>query len=108
MRDGFMDATGLAELVRRGEVSPTELVEETINGIEKVDPEVNAVVIPLFDKGRTEAASPVEGPFTGVPYVIKDLTVVSKGDLHTASIIGLKDAGLRPDYDSYFVERMRQ
>lgn len=108
MPDAHLDATALAELVRRGEVSPAELVEEAIDRIGKVDPELNAIVIPLFEKGRAEAAAAPDGPFRGVPYVIKDLVVVSKGDPHTGSIIALKDADHRPGYDSHFVERMRR
>lgn len=108
MADTFMDATEQATLVRKGEASPTELVEEAIARIEKINPELNAVIIPLFDKARAEAKQATDGPFTGVPYVLKDLVLVSKGDLHTGAMIGMKDAGYRPDYDSHFVTRMRE
>jgi Asp-tRNA(Asn)/Glu-tRNA(Gln) amidotransferase A subunit family amidase len=108
MPDAYLDATAQAELVRRGEASPAELVEEAITRIEKVNPEINAVVIPLFEKARAEAATAPDGPFRGVPYVIKDLVVVSKGDPHSGAIIAMKDADYRPDYDSYFVQRMRE
>ena len=101
-----LDATAQAELVRRGEVSPEELVEEAIARIERVDPEINAVVIPTFEKARAEAKT-AEGPFKGVPYVLKD-TMASKGDMYTASIIGVKNAGYISDYDPYFVQAMRK
>jgi amidase len=109
MPDAFTDATALADLVHRGEVSPTELAEEAIQRIEKLNPQLNAITIPLFDKARAEAAavSP-DAPFAGVPYVVKDLTLESKGDPCTASIRGVKESGYRSTRDSWFIERMRQ
>lgn len=106
MSDAFVDATEQAELVRRGEISPAELVDEAIKRIEKVDPEVNAVVVPLFDKGRAEAERAVDGPFRGVPYVVKDV-IPTKGDPYTAGIAAVKAAGYRADQDTFFVARMR-
>lgn len=99
------DATELAERVRRGDVSPSELVEEAIARIESVNDQVKAVVTPTFDKARAEAQA-AQGPFAGVPYVLKD-TMPSKGDLYTAGIDGVKRAGLTSDYDPFFVQRMR-
>jgi amidase len=108
MPDAFTDATALAELVHRGEVSPLELAEEAIARIEKLNPELNAITIPLYDKARREAAAvSTEAPFAGVPYVIKDLTLESEGDPCTASIRGVKESGYRSARDSWFVERMR-
>jgi Asp-tRNA(Asn)/Glu-tRNA(Gln) amidotransferase A subunit family amidase len=104
--DAFLDATAQAELVRSGEVSPIDLVESAVARIEAINPDINAIIIPLFEKARTEARD-TSGPFQGVPYAIKDLTVVSKGDLNTSSIAGVKAAAYRADHDSYFVQRMR-
>ena len=50
-----LDATEQAELVRRKEVSPLELVDAAITRIEKVNPQLNAVITPLFDKARAQA-----------------------------------------------------
>ena len=59
-----LDAVAMAELVRRREVSPRELVDETIARIERVNPQLNAVVERLFDQARTAAnASLPDGPF---------------------------------------------
>ena len=71
-----LDGTAQAALVRKGEVSPLELVDAAINRIEKLNPQVNAVVHTMFDEARTLAASGEipEGPFKGVPYLIKDLS----------------------------------
>jgi Asp-tRNA(Asn)/Glu-tRNA(Gln) amidotransferase A subunit family amidase len=71
-----LDATAQAALVRSGDISPGELVELAIDRIERLNPELNAVVIPLFEKAHTAP----DGPFRGVPYPLKDLALVSKGD----------------------------
>jgi len=68
------DGLGLAELVRKKQVSPAELVEEAISRIETHNPKLNAVVLPLYDRAREQAKGSLpEGPFTGVPFMLKDL-----------------------------------
>ncbi|WP_420148331.1 amidase [Spirosoma sp.] len=68
------DATALAELVRRGDVTPAELLEAAIARTEAVNPKLNAIVTSLYDKGRDMAAHlPKEGVFRGVPFLLKDL-----------------------------------
>jgi len=68
------DATALADLVRRGETTPAELLETAIARAEAVNPQLNAIVTPLYDKGRDMAANlPTDGPFRGVPFLLKDL-----------------------------------
>ena len=66
------DALGLAALVKKGEVSASELAEEAVSRIEKHNPALNAVILKLYDTGRAMAASPVDGPFKGVPFLLKD------------------------------------
>ncbi|MBB1259827.1 amidase [Streptomyces alkaliterrae] len=67
------DATGLAELVARGEVSPAELLETAIGRAEAVDGRLNAIVRPMYEQARKRAAEQPEGPLGGVPFLIKDL-----------------------------------
>lgn len=68
------DATALAELVRAGEVTPGELLETAIARADAVNPHLNAIVTPLYDKGRAMANQlPETGPFRGVPFLLKDL-----------------------------------
>ncbi|MBW2005694.1 MAG: amidase [Deltaproteobacteria bacterium] len=68
------DALGLAELVRKGEVTAVELCETALNRIDRINSEINAVVTPMFDEGRKTAAGTIpDGPFTGVPFLLKDL-----------------------------------
>ena len=72
----WLDATAQADLVRKGEVSPLELVEGAIARIEKLNPELNAVIHPLFDRARDLAGGASglgDGPFRGVPLLLKDL-----------------------------------
>jgi amidase len=83
-----LDAVGMAELVRRRELSARELVDEAITRIEQVNPRLNAVVERLFDRGRESAASSLpDGAFSGVPFATKNLL---------APIAGVRiDAGSR-------------
>ena len=69
-----LDATAQAALVRNGDVSASELVDAAIDRIEALDGTLNAVTTRLFERAREQARGPLpEGPFTGVPYLIKDL-----------------------------------
>ena len=74
------DGLGLAELVGKGEVSPSELVEESIARIERHNPKLNAVIYKAFDEARTAAKGKLsDGPFRGVPFLIKDIDLPVKG-----------------------------
>ncbi len=77
----WMDAVAQAELVASGKAKPSELVDAAIARIEKVNPALNAVVTPLFEKARAQAASDLpRGPFRGVPFLLKDLICATAGD----------------------------
>src|SRR5262245_34248281 len=68
------DATALAHLVRTGKVSPGELLDAAVARIERDNPRLNAVVTPMFDAARAAIAAGLPaGPFTGVPFLVKDL-----------------------------------
>ncbi|MGZ4734535.1 MAG: amidase [Acidimicrobiia bacterium] len=98
MTDDFatLDATAQADLVRTGKVSSQELVDAAINRVEKLNPELNAVIHPLFDRARKEAAGPLpQGPFTGVPVLFKDLGCAIEGEPYHEGMKFLKDAGYR-------------
>src|SRR5262245_41047501 len=74
------DALGLADLVRRRKVAPTDLLEAAIERVEARNPAVNAVVMTLYDLARRTIAEGLpDGPFTGVPYLMKDLTASIAG-----------------------------
>ena len=109
MTDASLDATALAELVRAGSVSPLELVDEAIDRIERHNPEVNAVIHRRFDAARSEARNDVpDGPFAGVPFVIKDLNCTMAGEPHHQGCAGLKRRHVVSDVDSYLYRRFRR
>lgn len=86
------DALGLGELVRRGELSALELVDESIRRIEQVNPQLNAVIHKAYDSAREIAQGPLpEGPFKGVPYLAKELATMWQGQPTTNSCEYLKD-----------------
>ncbi len=93
----FLDALAQADLVRQGTVTPAELVDAAITRVEKLNPELNAVIHPRFDAASAEAAGALpDGPLRGVPIVIKDLDGSTKGDpLHYGNQ-ALKAAGGAP------------
>ncbi|MCA6120377.1 amidase [Bradyrhizobium sp. WSM 1704] len=71
---GNYDAVGLAELVRKKDVTPKELLDEAIARTAKVDPQINAVVVKHYDYAERQIARGLpDGPFTGVPFLLKDL-----------------------------------
>ena len=87
-----LDATDQAALVRRGDVSALELVEGAIERIQRLNPELNAVVTPLFEHARETAMTAVQdGPFTGVPYLLKDLVVEIEGTPFSEGSVFLRD-----------------
>jgi amidase len=74
------DGLGLAELVAKRAVTPGELVEAAIDRIEDHNPTLNAVVHKAYDEARRVATEPLpDGPFKGVPFLIKDLGAQVKG-----------------------------
>jgi len=85
------DAIGLAGLVRRGDTSADELLDIALHRIDAVNPSINAVVDVFADKARLAIARglPV-GPFTGVPFLLKDLFIDLAGTTTTSGAVFLK------------------
>jgi amidase len=77
------DGLGLAELVAKGEVTASELVEEAIARIEEHNPTLNAVIHKTYEAARKAAGNPPakgqEGIFQGVPFLLKDILGDCKG-----------------------------
>lgn len=68
-----LDGLAMAHLVRTGQVTPAELLEDAIARVEEANPVVNAVITPLYDQARVEVkGQPGPGPFAGVPFLLKD------------------------------------
>jgi len=103
----YLDATAQAQLVRQKEVKPIELVEAAIERIERLNPALNAVVTPMYDLARAAAVNELpEGPFTGVPYLLKDLTASYAGVPLTSATALLQNSV--PDHDSELVVRLKR
>jgi amidase len=104
---GWLDATDLAELVRKKEVKPIELVDAAIERIERVNSQLNAVITPMFDQARAAAKGKLpDGPFTGVPFLLKDLLAAYAGVPMTSGSGFTRD--LVPDHDSELVARYKR
>ncbi|HEX2849115.1 MAG TPA: amidase [Acidimicrobiales bacterium] len=99
------DAHVQAAAVRRGIVAPTELVSAAIARIERENPSINAVVIPLFDRALARAAAPLHGPFAGVPMLLKDAGQEIAGEHHWVGTPVLHRAGHRSAATTALVER---
>jgi amidase len=92
------DAIGLAGLVRSGDTSADELLDIAIARIEKVNPAINAVVDIFVDKARQAIARGLpDGPFAGVPFMLKDLFIDLAGTTTTSGAVFLKDTVAKRD-----------
>jgi amidase len=104
----WLDATAQAELVRSGEVTPKELVEAAIDRIQRINPELNAVVRERFDAARTEAAGELpDGPFRGVPMLLKDLGCHVAGEETHYGTSFLREMSWRWPTESYLARHFR-
>jgi len=107
----FAGAARQAEIVRSGEVSPTELVGLHLERIERLDPQLNSFRVVFADKAMLEAEQAEarlrggdERPLLGVPIAIKDETDVA-GEINTHGT----DAFTEPARaDSEMVRRLRE
>lgn len=102
-----LDGTAQAALVRSREVSPIELVEATIARIERLNPGLNAVVTKLYDEARRAMRTKLpEGPFRGVPFLLKDsLTALAGTSASSASRL-LRER--KASHDSELVARLKR
>jgi amidase len=105
----LLDATAQADLVHSGACTAVELVEAAIARIERLNPELNAVIHPLFDKARHAAASSgLAGTrFAGVPMALKDAVAHSAGDPYHVGMRVLRDLAWTEADDAWLVTRFR-
>lgn len=105
-----LDATAQADLVRRREITPRELVEAGIARLEAVNPRLNAVIHTQLDSARalaSDAALP-EGPFRGVPFLMKDIGGPEAGQPNHGGSRLMKELGYRETTDGYLTARFKQ
>jgi len=101
------DSLSLAELVRKGDADPMELLEIAIARTEAINPAINAVVTDHYELARKAIRDGLpQGPFHGVPYLLKDLGIALRGTITTDGSAFFKDAIYA--YDSTLVQRYRQ
>jgi amidase len=107
-RLAFADATEQARLVAAGDASPTELVDAAIDRIRRLDPQLGALVAERFDRARAEAAGELpDGPFRGVPFLLKDAVQHSAGDRYQHGMAFLRDNPWVSPADSELTRRYR-
>lgn len=100
------DAIGLAELVRKRQVQSSELVEEAIGRIERLNPQINAVIHKMYDFARKPAQEGLpDGSFKGVPFLLKDLVMDFAGVALRNGSRFYKDN--IPDHDNELVKRYK-
>ena len=105
-----LDATAQADLVRRKEVTPSELLEAAVARVEQLNPQLNAVIHDLSEKARAaveQADSLPDGPFRGVPFLIKDAVCHTAGDPYHCGLQVLKDAAWTEPEDTWLARRFR-
>ncbi len=101
------DGLGLAELIRTKEVTVEEVLAATLERIEARNPAINAVVTRMDEQARAAIRAGLpDGPFKGVPYLLKDL-----GALYTGVVTSNGSnlfASYLADHDSEIVARMKR
>ena len=103
-----LDATDQAALVRGGEITAVELVQAAIDRAEQVNGDINAIIHPRYEKALDEAAGPLgDGPFAGVPFVLKDLDGYQAGEPFHGGTGFLRDHQYVPAADSSLTTRFR-
>jgi amidase len=101
------DALGLAELIKRKDVTPAELLDTAISAVEQANPAVNALVTRMYDQARHAIAAGLPaGPFAGVPYLLKDLGASYAGVASTGGSNFFRD--FVPDHDAEMVARLKR
>ncbi|HEY8566925.1 MAG TPA: amidase [Beijerinckiaceae bacterium] len=99
------DGIGLAALIRSREVSAEEVLEAALARLDAVNPAINAVVYRAEDLARARLREPLDGPFAGVPFLVKDLSLTVKGLPQTNGSRFWQ--GYVPDADATLAERHR-
>lgn len=107
-----LDANDQIGALHRGMVSPAELTAAAIARAEAINPKLNAIIHPRFDKALAEADALSKGPVTtplhGVPIVVKDLEAAIAGEPHHMGSRALKNAGFTAPVDSNIARRLRR
>ncbi len=114
MQNAVVDGVELARLVQQGKASPTELLEEAIARADAVNPKLNAIIHRLDEQARSVAAgmskqkTSEQATLRGVPFLTKDLTVMTKGDPYHAGNVALRDSDFRAGHTTHLATMFQQ
>lgn len=107
-----LDAHDQVGALHRKMVSPAELTAAAIARAEAINPKINAIIHPRYERAAQEAADLSQGPITtplhGVPVVVKDLEAPIAGEPHHMGSRVLKNIGFSSPHDSFIVRRLKQ
>lgn len=103
---GQYDGCGLAELIKNKEVSIADVVETAIDKIESINPDLNAVIWPMYDMARESLDHLPDGPFKGVPFLVKDLNLAWANTRLTSGSRYMKDYHV--DHDAPLATAFKQ
>lgn len=102
-----LDGLALAALVRKGDITPSEVLELAISRTKAVNPEINAITEALYARARSEVKGKLpQGPFTGVPFLLKDLGMYLEGTVTTEGSRFYRDSVA--EYTSTIVTRYQE
>lgn len=100
------DALGLAELIRKKEVTPAEVHEAAIREIEHKNDKLNTVIYKMYDQSQKEQATQQTGIFAGVPFLAKNIGQEVKAQPMTEGSKSLAD--FKASEDSEFIRQLRE
>ena len=103
----FLDATAQAELVRGGQLSALELVEAAIDRLDRLNPDLDAVIHLQLERARDLATNEdlANGAFCGVPFLLKDIGGDEAGQPQHSGMRCLKEADYRPKEDAHITQK---
>jgi amidase len=105
----WTDAVGTAQLIRSGKLSAAEAVDAAIERLEALEPQLALLASQSVDRARIQAAGELpDGPFRGVPFLLKDAVQHSEGDPYHHGIAALADSAWRSPHDTELTRRYRQ
>lgn len=99
------DGLGLAHLVKNKQVQASELLELAIQRVEIANPELNAIIIPMYEYAQKRVKLDLNGPFAGVPFLVKDLFQEYKGIPTSYGCQALKKLPYIPEFNAEIVNR---
>ena len=99
------DALGLAELVAKKDVQASELLQLALTRAEQTNPQLNAIIIPMYAHAQQRTQSHLTGPFAGVPFLVKDLFQQYAGYPTSFGCLGLKREAHIADQNAEIVNR---